>query len=247
MTCLCLSVQAQIKIVPREKLEATASPRLSENSAFLHFETTYIKADPMGEDDGIATFVYPFENKGQDTLNISRLVSTCSCASASLQGQVISPGQKSEIIVRYNPKGHPGRFERRVFVYIGTDTTPSAILRLAVDVERGADLSGLYPVAMGNIRLRRNQVTVTKGVKAIERCTFINVSGRPLKLECDKALMPACLSFTTEPETVAGGEEGEIVITYDPSKGGEREKMPVILKGMGVPPGQSKITVIIKK
>lgn len=247
MTCLCLSVQAQIKIVPREKLEAMSSPRLSENSAFLHFETTYIKADPMGEDDGIMTYVYPFENKGQDTLEISRLVSTCSCASASIHTAKVAPGQKSEIIVRYNPKGHPGRFERRVFVYIGTDSAPSAILRLAVDVERGADLSGLYPVAMGNIRLRRNEITVTKGLKTIERCTFINVSGRPLKLECDKALMPACLGFITEPETVGAGEEGEIVISYDPLKGGERERMPVILKGMGVPPSQSKITVIIKK
>jgi hypothetical protein len=59
--------------------------------------------------------------------------------------------------------------------------------------------------------------------------------------------MPACLGFITEPETVGAGEEGEIVISYDPLKGGERERMPVILKGMGVPPSQSKITVIIKK
>ncbi len=247
MACLCLSVNAQIKIVPREKLEAMSSPRLSDNAAFLHFETTYIKADPMDEDDGIRTFVYPFENKGRDTLKVTRFVSTCSCASASIQNQEVLPGQKSEVTVRYNPKGHPGRFERRIFVYTGTDTAPSAILRLAVDVERGTDLSGFYPVAMGNIRLRREEVFVTEGVRTIERCTFINVSGRPLKLECDKALLPPCLSFAAEPETVAAGKEGEIVITYDPSKGGARESMPVVLKGMGVPPSQSKINVILKK
>lgn len=247
LSCLCLALEAQIKIVPREKLEAMSSPRLSDAASVLHFETNYLKADPMSEDDGVQIYRFPFENRGADTVRIARLVVTCSCVMASCDKKYVLPGEKSEIVVRYDPKGHPGRFERKIFVYTGAGDVPTAVLRLSVEVERGTDMAGLYPIAMGNIRLRRDEITVVKGTRSVERCTFVNVSGSPLKVEAEKALLPPCLTFKAEPETVAGGEEGEIVITYDPSKGGERDKMTVILKGMGVPPSQSKITVALKK
>ena len=243
---LCLCAQAQIKIVPREKLEAVNNPRLSLDAASLKFETTFIEAEPMREDDGIKTFVYPFTNVGKDTLQIKRLVSTCSCASAVCPASRLLPGESSEVIVRYNPKGHPGTFERKVFLYTEDSPSPTAILRLAVSVDRGADLAGAFPVGMGNIRLRTKEVYVERDRRLVQRCVFVNVSDKPLKLEYEKAMLPQCLSVKVEPEIVAGGEEGEIVITYDPSKGGVRDRMPVILKGLGIPPTQSTITVKVR-
>lgn len=243
---LCLCAQAQIKIVPREKLEAVNNPRLSLDAASLKFETTFIEAEPMREDDGIKTYVYPFTNIGKDTLQIKRLVSTCSCASAVCSASRLLPGESSEVIVRYNPKGHPGTFERKVFLYTEDSPSPTAILRLAVSVDRGADLAGAFPVGMGNIRLRTKEVNVERDRRLVQRCVFVNVSDKPLKLEYEKAMLPQCLSVKVEPEIVAGGEEGEIVITYDPSKGGVRDRMPVILKGLGIPPTQSTITVKVR-
>ena len=233
-------------VVPREKLDAVNNPRLSLDAASLKFETVFIAAEPMREDDGIKTFVYPFTNVGKDTLQINRLVSTCSCASAVCPVGRLLPGESSEIVVRYNPKGHPGTFERKVFLYINDSPSPAAILRLAVSVDRGADLAGAFPVGMGNIRLRTKEVYVERNCRIVQRCVFVNVGDKPLKLDYEKALLPQCLSVKVEPEIVAGGEEGEIVISYDPSKGGVRDKMPVILKGLGVPPTQSAIIVKIR-
>ena len=246
MACLCICAQAQIKVVPREKLEAVNNPRLSVDAASLKFEIMYIEAEPMGEDDGIQTFVYPFENIGKDTVQIKRLVSTCSCATAICPVTRLLPGESSEVTVRYNPKGHPGTFERRIFLYTDDTPSPAAILRLAVKVDRGADLSGVFPVGMGNIRVRTKTLSVEKDNKTVQRCVFVNVSDKPLKLECEKAMLPPCLTVRTEPEIVTGGAEGEIVISYDPSKGGVRDRMPIILKGLGVPPTQSTITVMVK-
>lgn len=244
--CLYVCVQAQIKIVPRERLDAMNNPCLSIDAASLKFETMYIEAEPMGEDDGIKTFVYKFENIGKDTIQVNRLVSTCSCASAMCSKARVLPGESSQVTVSYNPKGHPGSFERRVFLYTDDSSSPAAILRLSVKVDRGADPSGMFPIGMGNIRVRTRSVVVEKGSKSVQRCVFANVSGRPLELECEKAMLPPCLSFRTEPEVVPDGAEGEIVIIYDPSKGGVRDKMPVILKGLGVPPTQSAITVMAR-
>ena len=243
----CITAGAQIVVVPREKLDAVNNPRLSDYAGFFEFKTTIINAETMSEESGVQVFSYPFVNVGRDTLYISRLVTTCSCARASCEKMKLAPGENSEIMVRYNPKGHPGRFERRIFVYVGKEESPAAVLRLSVNVERGADLSGLYPVSMGNIRVRRSEIQITKGIKAEESCVFVNVSDKPLKLECERMLLPPCLNFRTEPEIVLPGEEGEIVVTYDPSRGDGKSRMTVMIKGLGVSPSQSSIVVMLNE
>jgi hypothetical protein len=247
MMCLGLGAQAQIKIIPREKLEMVNIPQLSPAAKNLKFDVTHIEAEPMGEDDGIKTFVYGFRNVGDEPVTVKRTVTTCSCVVAVCRKDCVQPNDSSEIEVRYNPKGHPGKFDRNVFIYTDDSQMPSAILRLSVDVERGKDLSGLYPVSMGSIRLRRKEMTMDRGVVSIERIPFVNVSGKQLKLECEKAMLPPCLKFSTQPAVIPAGAEGEIVIEYDPSKGGERDKIPVILKGLGVPPTQSSLIIGFEK
>ena len=240
-----LAAQAQIVIVPREKLEAMNNPKLTASALAMKFETMYIEAQPMGEDDGLQTFSYPFTNVGEDTLKIRNIVATCSCMSAMAPKMAVAPGESSEIVVRYNPKGHPGRFERRILIYADQDKEPTAILRLYVEVDRGGDMAGLYPIPMGNIRVRRNEVSFRSDKKAVERCQFVNVSGRDFKLICESPLLPACITVSVEPEVLQSGQEGDIVIMYDPAKGGQRPKIPVIFKGLGLPPLQSSIIVHI--
>lgn len=236
-------VFSQLRILPREKIESVANPRLSRDSAALSFDTRHIVAEPMNEDDAPRTFVYRFTNAGKEHLVIKRLVSSCSCAAAVAVKTEIGPGESSQIRVTYNPKGHPGRFERKVFVYTEGEDDPAAILRLSVDVSNGADMSREWPVQMGPVRLRRQEVTFAEGVKAIEKMRFVNLSGKPLTLSCEEAFLPECLSFRTDPVTVADGEEGQIVISYDPSASGSRETMKVILKGLGLPPSKATISV----
>ena len=146
-------------------------------------------------------------------------------------------------MVTYDPKGHPGRFERKIFVYTEGEDDPAAILRLSVDVSNGADISREWPVQMGQIRLRRQDVTFSEGTKAVEKIRFINLGDRALQMTCEKAFLPDCLSFRTEPAIVASGEEGMMVISYDPSASELRDNTKVILKGLGLPPSKATITV----
>ena len=96
---------------------------------------------------------------------------------------------------------------------------------------------------MGQIRLRRQDVTFSEGTKAVEKIRFINLGDRALQLTCEKAFLPDCLSFRTEPAIVASGEEGMMVISYDPSASELRDNTKVILKGLGLPPSKATITV----
>lgn len=242
-----VTASAQIKIIPREQLEASANPRHSADSAWLQFDSKTIIAEPMKDNDAPRVFRYSMKNTGPEAVQIMRLTTTCSCAMAVCDRKVVKPGETAVISVTYDPKGHPGRFERRIFVYTQEGMSPAAILKLAVTVGRSDRFADLYKYEMGSIRLRRPGVTFRSAAKAVERIPFVNVSGAPLKLQCDKAMLPDCLGFSVEPELLEDGEEGEIIISFDPDKGVVRETMSVIMKGLGVSPSRSAITVKILK
>ena len=238
-----LPSQAQIKILPKERLEAVDSPRLSADSSSLAFDTRHIKAEPMKEDDTPKVFRYEMTNVGTDEVSILRLQTTCSCFSATIAQKVLKPGEKTVLSVRYDPKGHLGRFEHKVFVYTGPGTSPAAILTFSVEVQSGSDESGLYQIQMGTIRLRSAEVVFSKGRRAVGNIRFLNQSGGPLKLECEKMFLPDCIRFETRPAVVQDGCEGEIVLTYEPSEEEIRDEIPLILKGLGVSPGKSTVKI----
>lgn len=237
------TASAQMRIIPQDRVKQVSDPGLSADSASLSFVSRHIIAGQMNEDDAPETFVYEFTNVGSDVVSINRLVTSCSCATAVCPVREVPPGTAAQIYVRYDPKGHPGRFERKIFVYTRDGNAPAAVLKLSVDVSRGADLSAEWPVDMGAIRLRRAEVTLSAAARSVESLRFINLSGSPLKLECDKAFLPECLSVMTEPAEVPPGEEGRLLISFDPALPGVRETMKVILKGLGLPPSRSSITV----
>ena len=237
------AASAQIRIIPREQLEAVANPRHSADSGALSFVQKQIVAEPMNENDAPKSFTYRFTNVGSDTLHIRRLTTTCSCASAVAPVRKVAPGSSAEIHVRYNPKGHPGNFERKIFVYTQDGNEPAAVLRLSVNVFTGAAFSDEWPVQMGNIRLKTSDVTFRKGERAVERLRFINLSDNSVALQFDDAFLPECLSVRTEPVVVEPGKEGLILIAFNPAGSGVRERMKVIIKGLGVPPSKSSINV----
>ena len=240
------AANAQMRIIPREQVEEAANPKHSSDSAFLQFDSRHIVAEPMNEDDAPKSFSFLFRNVGVDTLRIVRLVTTCSCVTASCDMKSIAPGSEAKIIAKYNPKGHPGKFDRKIFVYTESSDAPAAVLTLSVQVENGKDLSGMWPIQIGGIRMRASEVEFVKGRKSVERLSFINLTGKPLVLECEDAFLPDYISFRTEPKVVADGEEGEMVIAYEPSSTEERNIVKVMLKGLGLPPSRSSIIVIIK-
>ena len=130
-----LSASAQMKIIPKERLDSIANPPLAAEAAYMKFENIRIQAQPLFETDAPVTYEYRLENTGTQPLTITRIVSTCSCVTATYDRMQVQPGQNGIIFLRYDPAGHPGRFERRVFVYTGENKQPSAILRLAVVVK----------------------------------------------------------------------------------------------------------------
>ena len=121
---------AQIKILPKERIDSIANPPLAPNAGNVAFERDMIDAEFASGDTDSRIFEYGFVNKGTRPLVISRLVSTCSCAKAEYDKRVIKPGERGVVRLTYSPEGRLGKNLRRVFVYTDENTQPSAILRL---------------------------------------------------------------------------------------------------------------------
>ena len=45
------------------------------------------------------------------------MAKTCGCAAATYGRQPVRAGGEGTVTVTYHPKGHPGSFDRRIFVY----------------------------------------------------------------------------------------------------------------------------------
>ncbi len=212
------------------------------DSAVLDFQTKHIVADLMNGSDAPETYRFEFSNRSFRKVKIERVLTTCSCLFAICDRKVIRPGETAVISVRFNPKGQEGKSERSIYVYTGKGNGPAAVLKLSTDVQNVMDVSGRYPISMGGINLSRNIIRFRKGEAAVETIRFVNVSGRSLKFDCDRSLLPDCLKFYAEP--VRPLKEGVIKIAYDPSKGAPDDSMTVLLQGLGCAQGESSIKVI---
>ena len=237
---------AQIRIIPRDKVEEVSSPRLADDSASFRFDEKHIKASAISEDDPPVFYRFEFVNIGRKELNVKRLVSTCTCAEATIDKARVAPGEDAVISLEYKPKGHPGKFERKVFVYTEDNVRPSAVLRLSIEVKNGKDMSKPYPIQKGVLRMRRDSVAFTEGMPGMEKLPVVNLGEHPLKLEA--MMLPPCLEFKAEPEILLPGSEGQIVLGYNPSSEGKtlrQRDLTVFIKGLGVPPSKSSIKVRI--
>lgn len=235
--------RAQIRIIPKAVLDAVDSPRLSKDSSSLAMSMRHIEAAPMKESDSPVSFMVEMANVGKNTIEFSAIRTSCSCVTAAAGQNSLPPGGKTFLTVRYDPKGHLGRFEHKVFIYTQPGNAPSAVVSLAVQVESGSDRSGLYQVQMGGIRLRTSEIIFRAGEKSVGILNFINLSGKPLELECEEMFLPEYLRFETRPEVVGNGEEGVMVITYEPSGEEPPSVVPVILKDLGVSPRKSTVKI----
>lgn len=258
LLCILLAAgtsAAQIRTVPKELLDSIANPVEAERGSLMKFDTKRIVTGEIGEDE-IPVYDFRFVNIGDKPLEIRHITTSCGCVSAKCDERGIQPGDSGKISVTYYPKGHPGRFERRIFVYTDlSGTKPAAVLYLVATVRQGNDRSYLFPHQLGRIRMKVREFTFRSDMKDVVCLDFLNTGDSPVTPRIAEALLPAYIKAWCETPEVQPGREGEICIAFDPDKfagvaagrTGENAvvRVPLILEGLGVPPRESAIMLNI--
>ncbi len=259
MFCLLLTAvtaAAQVRTVPKELLDSIANPVEAEQSSLMKFVTKRIVTGEIGEDE-TPVYDFRFVNRGDRPLEIRHITASCGCVSAKCDERRIQPGDSGKISVTYYPKGHPGKFERRIFVYTDLSATkPTAVLYLVAAVRQGNDRSYLFPHQLGQIRMKVREFTFRSDMKDVVCLDFLNTGDSPVTPRIAEAMLPAYIRAWCGTPDVEPGREGEICIAFDPDKFAEiaaagrqgpaaAVRVPLILEGLGVPPRESSIMLNI--
>lgn len=230
-------------------IDSLAHPQVSETGAAMRFAGTTLDIGSIREDGGTREYEFSWINIGEAPVSITKVTTTCGCAVPSFDRTPVAQGDTSSLTVAYHPKGHPGKFSRRIFVYTGSSgKLPAAILTLKGYVEPAAVPVWQYGCRMGNLILKRDEVKFTEGQKAVERIQCMNAGDSPLTVGAETALLPPYIGFRCEPETIAPGEKADLVITYDPDACGTRllKAVPLVLTGPELPPSQRTVRVLLR-
>lgn len=247
------SVGAQERSAQQNGLDTIVNRPLDKHTSML-FERSEIRGERLSEDDAPKAFTFSFRNTGDKPLVITRVDTSCGCAVADFSAAPVLPGRQGEITIIYNPKDHPGKFLRRIYVYTGTsDSHPAARLTLAGEVTPTANKWRDYPVVMGSLRTKRNFLLfreITNTTSQVERLECVNAGNSALKLGTLPGMAPIWLSFRTEPEVIAPGEIADLVVEVNgkllPGGSKERIEHALLLDGINVRPSQRSLRIIVE-
>lgn len=246
LAALWLALPGQLRAqwvthLSQEKIDSLANPAAAKGSEAMRFETRRIETPELREDGAPTTYTYRWHNDGSEPLVVTRVRTTCGCAKAEYDGRPVPAGGQGEVKVTYYPKGHPGAFRRKIFVYTQlSETQPTAVLELTGHVEPSALPTHDYDYAMGPLLLKQRTVRLAGDRKQTERIECLNAGEKPLRPRADEGLLPEYLTLVCEPEVMGPGETGDLVIRFDPERAPQRmpERIPILLEGITLPPSQ---------
>lgn len=171
------------------------------------------------EEAGRQTFDFLVTNTGTQPLVIQNVVASCGCTTPEWTKQPIPAGGNGKVTAIYDPKDHPGVFNKTLSVY--TNSKPEVVVLVIKGevVPHEKTLEELFVFAVGPVRFESNHLAFTnvkKTEKKMRVMQLINTSSAPVKVEFDG--LPAHLTLKSNPETLKPGQKGLVEGTYDGTK-----------------------------
>ena len=246
MFCAVQLLSAQIRIIPQDVVRKAADIEVADSS--LQFSPGGVDFGTIDEMSGVWQGSAKLQNMGADTLVVTQIKSTCSCLKAEVAKRVLAPKEEVKVALKYYPRGHAGRVRQRVLVYTNSSSDrPSAVLNLTGLVTAAQDRSDDYPYTRGVLRLRQESVVFSGEGRQVQRVACMNGGSATLKPAVDGNFLPKGVSVRFEPSELAPKQEGDMVIDYTPQGVAEGVKSAKLyIKGVGVPPRESAIDIVIE-
>lgn len=212
-----MSVAQDNRLMSRAELDSLMSPQMMQGGDdVLRFEALLQDFGVIYETDSPLTVEYHFVNVSGKPVVITRITTNCGCTATEIGDSLLSPGEKGVVRIKFNPRRRSGTVDTNAFVYTSLSSKePVAKLTLLGNVIDNDEWNHL-PCRMGMLKVKRKEVSfepVKAGTAPQQRIPCANVGTVPLRLSSE--LLPAFVSFGTEPVEIAPGEEGDIVITIN--------------------------------
>lgn len=199
------------------------------------------------EADGPVTGSVRFVNKGPGATFVSRVRPSCGCTGASYTEKMIEPGDTAEIRFTYNPTGRPGRFDKTVKVYTGTDNELTTVRIRGTVMGKSTTLETLFPIEAGDMRLDSPVVAFGEIKRGRSRHAYLNLCNQGTDTIAPSwEGLPEGLEVKLVPERIAPGEVGTLGLylkTDDGSRLGPWEKEMILMPHPGSKSDRTAVTV----
>lgn len=243
-----LPASAQLQMIDQAKIDSIRNPRTVANMPMRFEEGTTLDMGQMSEDAEPWTREVKWKNHGTSPLVVTKVVTTCGCLKVDYDRWPVSADSVATLSLEYRPKGHPGTVYQRAMIYTNaSESSPTAILVVKGDVLPVMNPVEDYPQTCGALRLRTKSVSFQRSGRQQIALACYNGGREPMRLSTDTLLTSPALRLESEPCELQPMEEGELIITFDPSKAiFISPEMPLYLRGIYLPPRERQLKVYIK-
>lgn len=163
------------------------------------------------------TAVFEFKTSGSRKVRINNVKPDCSCTVVDYPKGDIQ-GEHFQISMTYDAR-QLGHFNKQAAVYTNADAKPLYITMTGVVLEHYVDLSGSYPVKMGDLCLSTEDVEFDDVNKGDQPEHVLRIYNNGTQTYHPNLMhLPAYLTAQVQPEVLRPGDEGEIILTLHSSK-----------------------------
>lgn len=162
------------------------------------------------------TAVFELRNKSHRKLHIDKVVPDCNCTVVDYPRGDIA--DKFQIRMTYDAR-QLGHFNKQAAIYSNGSKRPVYIEMKGVVLEHYVDLSGNYPVNMGDLRLDKNELEfddVNRGDQPVQQLHIYNNGSQAY--QPNLMHLPPYLAAKVVPEKMQPGDEGVITVTLNSAK-----------------------------
>ncbi len=172
------------------------------------------------EDMGPVECTFRFVNTGDEPVAITAARASCGCTAPRYDKNPVAPGDTSEIVVRYDPAGRPGRFHKYVAVdFSYPDSRRKLDIRGTV-VGSSESLSRFYHADCTPwMKLERGSVLMGEIKKGALKTAFLKLyNAAHDSISPSVSGLPDYIKANIEPRKVAPGEQASFVFYFDSKK-----------------------------
>ena len=200
----------------------TIATTLAYSQASIKFDEQTHDFGEILEENGPVNHKFEFTNLGTAPLIISNVKASCGCTTPGWTKDPVLPGKRGYIEAQYNPVNRPGSFRKSLTIYSNASSGNTSIFIQGSVTPRPRSLAETLPTKIGNLRIRTRTLNIgtITNEKAITKSYDIYNDGTDA-IELVSAQLPEFVQVSFQPESIAGGSAGKIVVNYDPKKRGE--------------------------
>jgi hypothetical protein len=125
----------EIKVKITGNVVASENSTTSANLPKIYFPETQYDFGTVKE-GAIVSHTFKFINKGNATLDISDIKTSCGCTAALVSSKQIDPGKDGTIKVDLDTKNRQGRMSRTITITSNDPEEPTKVITISADVNK---------------------------------------------------------------------------------------------------------------